>query len=214
MFPGRRLPEPLDHSIAAVTRRFWWPVYAEFRDNGYSPEASLDLQHEVVGPDPAGISKGLRHSRYEGRLRCWIEDRTREVLRGHTPSPSQIASVLVDTKEAEARDFLRRETRPQAGNPTPPFHQRWGIVVLETALDRLLLKNDDDMDGLELDDILSHLDRPLPSGPADNFPAWLQTPQIRSLKGQFWREVRRVINETIIDPRFLDAELLELFPPR
>jgi hypothetical protein len=87
-------------------------------------------------------------------------------------------------------------------------------VLLETALDRLLAHPGAEISGMEIEDLVEHLDRPLPSGPGDDFTAWIRSPQILSLKQRFWGELRRAVNETITDPRFLERELLEIFPPR
>jgi hypothetical protein len=212
--PGRTNLEPLDGNIAAVTRRFWWPVYAEFRDNGQTPESSLHLCHQVIADDPIRIANGLRNPKNEGRLRRWIQGRTVEVLEAPEPSRSGFEPVVLDSAEAEARDSLRWETRIRAGNPIPSFQQRWAHVLLETALDKILLINGESIDGLELDGLLHYLDRPLPESPVDDFEGWIRTPQILSLKGLYWRELRRATNQTITDPRLLDRELLELFPPR
>ena len=214
MSSGRNIPQPLDNGIAAVTRRFWWPVYAEFRDNGHSQEDSLDRCHRVVAQEPAVIAQGLRHPRHEGRLRSWIGDSTREALRDPIPSGSRAGSILVGADEAEAREPLRWATRASTPNTATPFHQHWAHVLLERALDRLLSYPGDAIGGLEIEDLVNHLDRPLPSGPGDDFTAWIRSPQILSLKQRFWGELRKAVNETITDPRLLDRELLELFPPR
>jgi hypothetical protein len=211
---SRNIPQPLDNGIAAVTRRFWWPVYAEFRDNGHSQEDSLDLCHRVVAQDPAVITQALRHPKHEGRLRSWVEHQTREILKAPTPSGSGAEAIMAWSRATEAREPLRWAMRASTPNAPPPLHQRWAQVLLETALDRLLSHPGDAIDGLEIEDLVHHLDQPLPSGPGDDFTAWIHTPQILSLKQRFWGELRRAINETITDPRFLERELLELFPPR
>ena len=195
-----------------MTRRFWWPVYAEFRDNGHSPEASLNLCHQVIADHPTRIANGLRDPRCEGKLRCWIEDRTRETLKAPEPSQTGVGPGLVCSNEAELRNPLRLETQILTGNAIPPFQRRWACVLLETALEKILHLTGDSIDGMELDGLLSYLDRPLPASPLDDFPGWIRTPQILSLKGRFWREVRRAVNETVTDPKLLDPELLTLFP--
>jgi hypothetical protein len=211
---GRNIHQPLDKGIAAVTRRFWWPVYAEFRDNGHSEEDSLDLCHRVVAQDPAVIAQGLRQPRHEGRLRSWIGDCTREALRNPVPSGYRTAAIVAGAGEAEAREPLRWATRSSTPDTPHPLHQRWAHVLLETALDRLLSHCGDAIGSLEIEDLVDHLDRPLPSGPGHDFTAWIRTPQILSLKQRFWGELRRAVNETITDPTLLESELMELFPPR
>lgn len=211
---GWNIQEPIDHSIATVTRRFWWPVYAEFRDNGHSREDSLDLCHRVVARDPAVITQGLRHPRHEGRLRSWVEDQTREILKHPTPSGSRAEAIMAWSGAVEAREPLRWATRPPTPNTPPPLHQRWAHVLLETALDRLLSHAGDSISRPELEEFAHYLDQPMPSGPGDDFTAWIRSPQILSFKQRFWGELRKAVNETITDPRFLESELLELFPSR
>ncbi|MEN9734197.1 MAG: hypothetical protein RLZ45_2192, partial [Verrucomicrobiota bacterium] len=160
---GWNIHEPIDNSIATVTRRFWWPVYAEFRDNGHSREDSLDLCHQVVARDPAVITQALRNPKHEGRLRSWIEDQTREILKHPTPSGSRAEAIMAWSGAVEAREPLRRATRASTPNTPPPLHQRGAQVLLETALDRLLAHPGAEISGMEIEDLVEHLDRPLPS---------------------------------------------------
>ena len=114
----------------------------------------------------------------------------------------------------EAREPLRWATRTHTPNTPPPLHQRWAHMLLETALDRLLSHLGDSVSRLELEELAPYLDRPLPSGPNDDFVGWIRTPQIVSIKKRFWGELRKAVNETITDPRFLERELCELYPSR
>ena len=143
-----------------------------------------------------------------------MEDETRGLLSAQSPSHSGGQTSPVRLEEAEAREPLRLRTHSSPEIQLPAFNQRWALVLLETALDRLLLSSSDPINDLELDGLLEYLDRPLPANPIDDFPGWIRTPQILSLKGRFWRELRRAVNETITDPRLLEMELLDLFPPR
>lgn len=208
---GKILNESVDSCLTAVTRRFWWPVYAEFRDHGHAPETSLNLCKSVIFMDPSRISNGLRHSGSQGRLRCWIEDRTSEVLKSQGHPQTDVEPIPVSPEEAEARDPLRWATR---NSRLPPFHQRWAYVLLETALERLLAHSSDLANPLELEGLLGYLDQPVPSRPVDDFPGWIQAPQILTLKQRFWRELRQAVDETLVEPQILEIELLDLFPPQ
>ncbi len=211
MSTGKILSESVDSGIGAVTRRFWWPVYAEFRDYGHASETSLHLCHSVILLDTSRIIKGLRCPGSRGRLRCWVEDRTREVIRTQEHPEAGGVPFPVSPEDAEARDPLRWATRDSG---LPRFQQRWAHVLLETALERLLAHSTDPVHQLELEGLLAHLDQPVSSNPVDDFQGWIQTPQILSFKQRFWHELRRAVDETLMEAQNLEVELLELFPPR
>jgi hypothetical protein len=212
--PGQNIHQPLDTGISTVTRRFWWPVYAEFRDNGHTQKDSLDLCYQVVGREPDLITQGLRDPKHEGHLRSWVEDQTREILKVPTPSGSRAEAIVAWAGKTEAREPLRWATRASTPNTPAALHQRWAHVLLETALERVLSHPSNSIDAMEVEDLVKHLDQPLPSGPGDDFTAWIRTPQILSLKQRFWGELRQAVNETITNPRSLERELLDLFPLR
>ena len=201
-----------------MIRRFWWPVYAGFRDVGHPPETSLRHCHALVGSDPDRILQGLRRAHFCGRLRCLMEDEIHEALQGH-PSDLECAPPHHDPlpgtlEEAQSHEPMRLMTRSSREDPRPAFKQRWGLVLLETTLTQLMESADDPFVGLERDELLVYLDRPLPSGPSNDFTGWIRSPQILGLKRRFWSGLREAVNATITDPRILEIELLELFPPR
>lgn len=211
-------PAPPDTRITAVIRRFWWPVYAGFRDGGSPPETSLHHCHTVVGANPDRILQGLRQTHSRGRLRCWMENEIHKALQGHPPdlkyAPPEHDPLPVTLEEAQSREPLRLATRPSRKDPRSAFHQRWALVLLETTLTQLMESTDDPIVRLEREELLGYLDRPLPSGPINDFAGWIQSPQILGLKRRFWSALRETVNTTITDPRILEIELLELFPPR
>jgi len=201
-----------------VIRRFWWPVYAGFRDGGHPPETNLRHCLALVGSDPDRILHGLRQTHSRGRLRCWIEHELHNALHGRQADlesdPPGQDPIPVTLEEAESREPMRLATRTSREDPRPAFQQRWSLMLLETTPSQLLDSTGDTVAALERDELLGYLDRPLPSGPANDFTGWIRSPQILGLKRRFWSGLREAINETITDPRMLEIELLELFPPR
>lgn len=193
-------------------------MYAGFRDGGHPPVTSLHHCHRLLGSDPDRILKGLRQAHSRGRLRCWVANEIHKALQepptGLDSDPLGQDLILVTLKEAQSREALRQATQPSKKDPRPAFEQRWSLALLETTLDQLLESNGDPVAGLERDELLNYLDRPLPSGPASDFTGWIRSPQILGLKRRFWSGLRETVNTTITDPRILEIELIELFPPR
>ena len=212
MTPIPRTTWSVEGTIAVVTLRFWWPVHAAFRDHGHSVEDSLRLCEEAVAENPENITRGLRHPSSGGRLRCWMAERTRELLGRGRPCGSGSGTFRIGPSDAAAREPLRVATLAQQENGIPLFHRRWAHVALEDAIERLRLSCAERAGEMEFDDLVGYLDRPLPKDAVEDFTGWIQIPQIRSFKKQFWNNLRQVINETITDPRLLERELVDLFP--
>ncbi len=129
-------------------------------------------------------------------------------------APSEHDPLPATFEEAQSREPLRLVTQPSREEPRSAFQQRWALVLLETTLTQLMESDDDPVARLERDELLVYLDHPLPSGPTDDFAGWIRSPQILGLKRSFWSGLREAVNTTITDPRILEIELLELFPPR
>lgn len=207
-------PENVDSRIAAVVCRFWWPVYAEFRDHGHTPGDSLRLVNGVIKSVCGTITDGLRQAGAASRVRYWVWRQTQAVLRDPSSVPQVDPTIPVTVEEAESREALRCMTRNSQLPYLTPFNHRWAHVLLEIALDRLAPESTDTVEALELDGLIEYLDQPLPGDPRNDFTGWIRKPVILSLKSQFWNELRQAVNRTITDPRILEAEILELFPPR
>ncbi len=147
-----------------------------------------------------------------------MENEIQNALHGRPPAfesaPLGQDPIPVTFEEAQSREPMRLMTRSSQEDPRPAFHQRWALVLLETTLTQLMESTSDPIVGLEREELLGYLDRPLPSGPSNDFGGWIRSPQILGLKQRFWSGLREAVNTTITDPRILEIELLELFPPR
>ncbi len=147
-----------------------------------------------------------------------MENEIHKALQGHLDDPGGVLpghdALPITLEEAQSREPQRLATHSSTEDPRHAFRQRWSLVLLETALTQLMEPTDDPVVALERGELMGYLDRPLPSGPTNDFAGWIRSPQILGLKRTFWSGLREAVNATITDPRILEVELLELFPPR
>lgn len=195
-------------SLSEVAREFWWPIYGDARDAGWSPLDAAALTGRLLGRLAMG-SPFLRHEDHEGRLRLLLQSELKvvaEQVRSGVPGPAAPSGFSVDLILAEERD----DYGPVA--PTARrFRERWATVVLERALDGVRRRAQGTPLGSRLERLIPFLATEVPDWHQTDITEAVDGSEVSNLRDDFRREVRRIVGETVTSPIVLDSELLALF---
>jgi len=195
-------------SLSAVCHRFWWPVYGAWRDGGEPAERAAAKTLRVLDRLGRG-SPFLRHEDHDGRLRILMREEQLAVASddvGGSTGPMAGAHGVVDIPGAEARDTY--STTPV---PEQKFWDRWAIVVMEQALEALLLRASAAGTEGQARRLLPYLERDVPDWRTTDIGEAVDTMEVNNLRDAYRTEVRRVVSSTVTTPMALEAELVELF---
>lgn len=126
-------------ALATLLQIYWFPVYAQVRQRGYSHENAEDLTQAFLGHLLAGDRIGLA-DRERGRFRSFLVTSLHHFLanekaaRNAVKRGGRMRFVPYSEREAEGRwrDLASRELEPDRA-----FDRHWALVVLELVLTRL-----------------------------------------------------------------------------
>jgi RNA polymerase sigma factor (sigma-70 family) len=209
--------EAVRHSLEALCRSYWYPVYAYIRRSGHRPEDAQDLtqgffmfvleKHLLAKADPA-----------RGRFRSFLLGAVRNFL-GNVWQKQHAAKrggggalIPLDVALAEERFAIEPAT---LDDPESIYERAWAVSVIELALGRL----SDEQASAGKAAIFEKL-RPALAGAAKTTSAELAAElgstegamrvALHRLRQRFRELLRASIADTVEDPREVEAELQHL----
>ena len=202
-------------ALEALCESYWYPLYAYVRRRGHSADEAADLTQaffaDLLGRDFLG---GIDRSK--GRFRSFLlaslehflsreRDKATALKKGGGVRP-----VPLDAREAEDRYKLEPEDRR---TPEMLFERRWGLTVLERAMERLRAEFADQPERFE------RLRPSLTGAEPDKYSevagalGMSETAvkaAVHRLRQRYGRLLRDEIAETVADPAEVDAEVRHL----
>lgn len=195
-------------SLLEVARVFWWPIYGDARDAGWSPSDAAALTGRLLGRLALG-SPFLRHEDHEGRLRLLLQSELKvvaEQVRSGVPGPVAPSGFSLDLVLAEERD----DYGPDSAAPRR-FQERWSTVVLERALEGVRRRAQGTPLGSRMERLIPFLATEVPDWHRTDITLAIDGSEVSNLRDDFRREVRRIVGETVTTPVVMESELLALF---
>lgn len=126
-------------ALEELCRSYWYPLYTYIRSRGHAPEEAADLTQgffaELLEKDllqAIDRDKGRFRSFLLGALKFYISherDKTRTLKRG--------GGTRVLSLDADAAENRYRHEPTEDLTPEQVFERRWGLTVMERAMERL-----------------------------------------------------------------------------
>lgn len=202
-------------ALSTLCEAYWYPLYAYIRRRGHSAEDARDLAQaffaDLLGRD---FLKGIDRSK--GRFRSFLlaslshflsheHDRQAALKRGAGAQP-----LSLDAAAAEARYELEPADRL---TPELVFERRWGLTVMERAMERLRLESAGEPERFDV--LKACLTGAEPSRHRDvGRQLGMSEPAVKAavhrLRQRFGRVLREEIAETVTDVHEVDDELRHL----
>jgi RNA polymerase sigma factor (sigma-70 family) len=202
-------------ALESLCEAYWYPLYAYVRHRGHDAEESRDLTQaffaHLLGRDFLGAvdrSKGRFRSFLLASLENFLSharDRERALKRG-----GGARLLPLDTDTAETR---YRQEPVERLTPELVFERRWGLTVMERAMERLQAESADEPERFErLKPCLTGSDH----APYREIAEGLGTSEtavkaaVHRLRQRYGRLLREQIAETVADTAEVDDELRHL----
>jgi len=202
-------------ALEGLCRTYWYPLYAFVRRLGHDPDEARDLTQAYFAEL---LEKGYLedYDPSRGRFRVFLKaslknflSKAREKARtwkrgGHT----EVLSL--DTPDVESR--YRHELADRL-TPEEIFERRWALTVLERALGRLRLEQEDAGRGQEFGRLAGFLTGVETKTSYREVAAELGTSEgavktnVHRLRGRFGEVLRAEIAETVASPDQVDDEV-------
>ena len=209
-------------SLAALCRRYWYPVYAYARHSGHPPEAAAllvqaFLNHLVVeirASDPAA----------EGGFRVFLQHRLERFLASdwtHLEATPALPELLPPAPLAELEQRQRQELQRQR-SPAQAFQHAFAVALLEQGLQNLRAEAEEGGRSAMFQTVLPYLTREPAPGEYPALARELGTSPlatviaVKRLRQRFQELVDAELGETVGDQAALEAErtaLLKLLAP-
>jgi RNA polymerase sigma factor (sigma-70 family) len=205
-------------ALEALCNAYWYPLYAYLRRKGEDPEEARDLTQAFFAElldkralrdvDPA---KGRFRSFLLAALRHFLSherDRARSQKRG-----GGVRVVSLDTREAENR-FSQEPVEHL--DPEQLFERRWGLTVMERAMDRLQAERVAEGDASPFQRLRGFLTGSEPRIPYREAAAELGMTEgavksaVHRLRRRYGSLLREEIAHTVRDPSEVDDEVRHL----
>jgi len=203
-------------ALAALCRAYWFSTYAFIRRHGHDADAARDLTQEFFTELLAGrLLQPVDRSK--GRFRAFLlaslenflshqREKARALKRG-----GGTVTISLDERDAEGR--YRREPVERL-TPEQVFERRWGLTVMERAMERL--EAESGQPATHFERLRRHLTGVEPHQSYRETAAELGISEgalktaVHRLRRDYGRLLRAEIAETLADPAELDAELRHL----
>jgi RNA polymerase sigma-70 factor (ECF subfamily) len=202
-------------ALEALCESYWYPLYAYVRRRGHSADESADLTQafftDLLGRDFLGAidrSKGRFRSFLLASLEHFLSherERAQSLKKGGGVQP-----LSLDAQEAESRYQLE----PQDWRtPEMLFERRWGLTVLERAMNRLRAEFADQPERFE------RLKPSLTGAEHDQYREVASAlgmsetavkAAVHRMRQRYGRLLRDEIAETVSDPGQVDDEVRHL----
>ncbi len=209
--------EAARHSLEALCRSYWYPIYAYIRRSGHRPEDAQDLtqgffmfvlaKNLLAKADPA---LGRFRSFLLGALRNFLGN---EWQKQHAAKRGGgVPFISLDVALAEERFAIEPAT---LDDPESIYERAWAVSVIELALERL----SDEQARAGKGAIFDKLRPALAGAPTATFAelaAELNSTEgamrvaLHRLRQRFRELLRANIADTVKDPREVEAELQHL----
>lgn len=199
-------------ALESLCEAYWYPLYAYVRRRGHDAEEARDLTQaffaDLLGRNFLGAvdrSKGRFRSFLLASLENFLSharDEERALKRGGGVRP-----LPLETETAEARYRLEPAERL---TPEVVFERRWGLTVMERAMERLQAESSDEPERFErLKPCLTGSDH----APYREIAEALGMSEtavkaaVHRLRQRYGRLLRELVAKTVADPAEVDDEL-------
>ena len=215
----RRGGHPSTGALESLCRTYWYPLYAFVRCQGFGSHDAQDLTQEffarllrknsIAEADP---NKGRFRSYLLGAMQHFLSDEWDKLRAEKRGGGREIISF--DSLDPEARYALE-----PAGLDSPEqfFDRRWGLTVLDGALQGLRQEFSDAGKARQFDLLKPFLTQNAGPGGYDDVALALEmtanavSVSVHRLRQRYRERVRAVVAQTVATPAEVDAELRALF---
>jgi DNA-directed RNA polymerase specialized sigma24 family protein len=202
-------------ALELLCEAYWYPLYAFVRRRGHEADEARDLTQaffaDLLGRDFLGAvdrSKGRFRSFLLASLEHFLSherDKAHALKKGGGVPPLSLDAAMAETRYShEPADRVTPET---------VFERRWGLTVMERAMERLRTESAEDQRFERLRPYLTGSDEHTPYKEAAEALAMTETAvkaAVHRLRQRFGRLLREEIAQTVADPAEVDDELRHL----
>ena len=202
-------------ALELLCEAYWYPLYAFVRRRGHEADEARDLTQAFFA-DLLGRDFLAAVDRSKGRFRSFLlaslehflsheRDKAHALKKGGGVPPLSLDSAMAETRYShEPADRVTPET---------VFERRWGLTVMERAMDRLRAESAKDERFERLKPYLTGSDEHTPYKEAAEALGMTETAvkaAVHRLRQRFGRLLREEIAQTVADPAEVDDELRHL----
>src|SRR5262245_36612945 len=206
----------VQRALESLCEAYWYPLYAFVRRRGHEADEARDLTQaffaDLLGRNFLGAvdrSKGRFRSFLLASLEHFLSherDKAHALKKGGGVPPLSLDSAMAET----------RYTNEPADRVTPEtvFERRWGLTVMERAMDRLRVESAEDQHRFDrLKPYLTGSDEHTPYKEAGDALGMTETAvkaAVHRLRQRYGRLLRDEIAQTVADLTEVDDELRHL----